>query len=169
MFLLSCENQKCEEYLEDIRVLKQAVADSSEYIELLRSPNVEVKEKLRLIDLALEGKVNEDVLSFLKLLCEKGRVELLSECIENYEKLYNQINSVIKANVISAVELTDDEKEKIIKGLERRTNKRVELVCGVDKSILGGIIINMEDAIIDGSLRRRIQEVKEVISSEPKT
>ena len=169
LFTISCEEGCEEEYLRDVRLVGQLVAEDGEYMALLRSPNIPTEEKIRMLDLALGSRVKENVLSLLKLLCERNRIELLPLCIENYEKLYNQIKRVIVANVTSAVPLTCEEQAGIKSGLERKTGHRVELVCSVDESILGGVIIKTEDVILNGSLRRRIREVKEVISSEPKT
>ena len=167
LFLLSCEENKKEEYLRDLGIVKEALTE--EYIMLLRSPEISKEEKLGLIDAAFEGRVLEHIVSFLKLACENGRAELLPMCIENYEKLYNRVNKVIVARVTSAVELTEEEKAKIIAALEKKSGHRVELLCTVDQSVIGGVIISTEDVVIDGSLRRKIHDVKEVIKVEPKT
>ena len=78
------------------------------------------------------------------------------------------MNKVIKAEVTSAVALTEDEKARLIKSLEKKTGHRVELACRVDKDILGGIIVRTEDTVLDGSLKHKIRSVKDVIKSEPK-
>jgi F-type H+-transporting ATPase subunit delta len=65
--------------------------------------------------------------------------------------------------------LTSEEKERIVNALEKKTGHRVELLCTVDEKILGGIIINTEETVMDGSLRRKIHDVKEVIKVESKT
>lgn len=168
LFLISCEENAEEEYLNDIRLVGQVIDAEPEYIMLLRSPNLTLEEKLTSIDEAFGESVNENVLSFLKLLCENNRMENLGECIEAYEALYNQIKGVVIARVTSAVELTDLEKERLTAGLEKKLGRKVELACAVDPAILGGIIVETGDTVIDGSVKRKIQEVKEVINSEPK-
>lgn len=169
LFMISCEECAEEEYLNDIRLVGQTVALEPEFIMLLRSPNLSLEEKLSSIEAAFGGRVNENVNSFLKLLCQNNRIELLGECISAYEALYNQIKGVVVARVTSAVQLTESEKERLAKGLEKKLGRRVELSCHVDSQILGGIVVETEDAVIDGSVRRKIQEVKEVIEGEPKT
>lgn len=168
LFTLGLEEKKDKEQLDELLLIRQVIKDNEEYIQLLLSPNLPRDEKIGLIDSAFSCRVSDYVLSFLKLLCEKGRIELLEECIDNYEKLYNQINSVIKARVVSAVSLTDEEKNKIIEKLQQKTKHKVELMCTVDPSILGGIVIHTDDAVIDGSLRRKMHDVKEVINGESK-
>ena len=169
LFLLSCEEKSEEKYLFDLRLVKKMLDQSPEYLELLHSPSIAKEEKLNLIDAAFSGKINEHVVSFLKLLCDNNRIEYIYSCFENYEKLYNQVKRVIVANVTSAVKLTDGEKAKITEKLEKKFGCRVELLCETDEKILGGIIIKTDDTILDGSLKRKMRDVKEVISSESKT
>ena len=169
LFLLSCEENDAEGYLSDLMIIKEAIEENGEYISLLSSPNITKEEKLSLVDAAFGESVRGHVVSFLKLLCERGRAELLPECLENYEKLYNQVKRVIVAEVTSAVELTPDEREKLVRRLEKKTGHKVELVCHVDEGILGGIIVKTEDTVMDGSLKRKIRDVKDVIKVESKT
>ena len=169
LFLLSCEEKSEEKYLSDLRLVKKIFEKEPEYLELLHSPSIGKEEKLNLIESAFGGSVNEHVVSFLKLLCENNRIEQLFPCFEVYEKLYNQVKRVIVATVTSAIELTEDEKSRIKSRLEKKLGHGVELICKVNEKILGGIIIETDDTVIDGSLKRKMRDVKEVISDESKT
>ena len=169
LFLLSCEEKSEEKYLFDLRIVKGIFEDEPDYTELLHSPAISKEEKLQLIENAFSGKINEHIVSFLKLMCENNRIEHLYSCFEVYEKLYNEVKRVIVANVTSAVELNEDEKARIKARLEKKLGYKVELVCEIDEKILGGIIIKTEDTIMDGSLKRKMRDVKEVISDESKT
>ncbi len=169
LFLLSCEEKSEEKYLSDLRIVKEILDSEPDYIELLHSPAISKDEKLALIENAFAGRINDHVVSFLKLMCENNRIEEIYSCFDVYEKLYNDVKRVIVASVTSAVELNEDEKAKIIANLEKKFGYKVELICHVDESIIGGIIIKTEDTIIDGSLKRKMRDVKEVISDESKT
>ena len=169
LFLLSCEEKNEDRYLFDLRLVKDILDSEPEYVELLHSPSIPREEKLTIIETAFGGKINEHIVSFLKLLCENNRIEYIYACFEDYEKLYNQVKRVIVANVTSAVALTEEEKARIIEKLEKKFGYRVELVCQIDEKILGGIIIKTDDTIMDGSLKRKMRDVKEVITSESKT
>ena len=169
LFLLSCEEKSEEKYLFDLRSVKDVLDSEPEYIELLHSPSIPKDEKIQLIENAFSGKINEHIVSFLKLMCENNRIEYLYSCFDVYEKLYNEVKRVIVANVTSAVELNEEEKARIIEKLQKKFGYKVELVCQVDEKIIGGIIIKTEDTIIDGSLKRKMRDVKEVISDESKT
>ena len=169
LFLLSCEEKSEEKYLNDLKMVKAIFNSEPDYIELLHSPAISKDEKLALIENAFAGRINDHVVSFLKIMCENNRIEEIYSCFDVYEKLYNDVKRVIVASVTSAVELNESEKAKIIANLEKKFGYKVELICHVDESIIGGIIIKTEDTIIDGSLKRKMRDVKEVISDESKT
>ena len=168
LFLLATEAGQAEEYLSDVRIVKDVLDGDGELLLLLRSPNLTREEKDGVIDAVFGGVLREHTVSFLKLLTEKGRAELIPSCLNDFEHLYNEVHKVIKAEVTSAVPLTEDEKNRLINSLERKTGHRVELVCLVDKEILGGIIVRTEDSVLDGSLKHKIRKVKDVIKSESK-
>lgn len=169
LFMLACEEHFEEKCREDLQIIKEIIESESEYISYLASPSITKEEKLSAIKASFGERVHMHVESFLMLLCEKNRIELLSDCINEFEKLYNALRKVSIAQVISAIPLTETEKQKISSQLEKRLGHKIELNCAVDESIMGGIIIKTEDSIIDGSLKHKIQEVKEVICGESKT
>ena len=163
MITLGAEEGKNEAFLNDLRMIKALMENEPELIELLRSPGISKEEKLSVIDAVFLGQTQEHTVSLLKLMCENNRIELLPLTIENYEKLYNEINKVCVARVTSAKELTEDEKSRLIKALEKKMGCGIELECKIDESIIGGLIVETDDAVIDGSVKRKIRDVKEVI------
>ena len=169
LFTLAMEESAAEEYLADVRIVRDIFEGERELLDLLRSPNLTREEKESVIDSVFGGALKEHTVSLLKLLSERGRAELIPLCLNDFERLYNEVNKVVLAEVTSAVELTDEEKARLKGSLEKKTGHRVELVCRVDKDILGGIIVRTDDLVLDGSLKHEIRRVKDVIKSEPKT
>ena len=100
----------------------------------------------------------------MKLLCEKGRIRSLAGCTEEYKKLLDIQNSISTAYVKSAVELTEEEKEKLKDKLEVQSGHAVILECSVDESLMGGLVVEIDGKVIDASLKSRLYEVKDVIS-----
>jgi len=165
LFTLACEENSSEKYLEELKLIADVFKEEPEYVTLLSSPNVSKEEKLSSIDSTFSPFVSEYTLSFLKLLCEKGHITRFDVCLEDYEKLYNMKCKTRIARVISSVPLTDEEGAKIKASLERKWGVCVNLICETDESILGGIIIKTEDTVIDGSLKTKLRDVKDVIKA----
>ena len=132
-------------------------------MDLLASPAIPTGERIECIGKAFEGFVPEHVLNFVQLLCENGKITMFDECVKEYKKLLDVANKVTKARVVSFVELTDSEKNRLTEKLEKISGNRVQAEYFTDPSVLGGIIIEMDGKIIDGSLAHRLQKVKDVM------
>lgn len=165
LFTLACEENSAEKYYEELKLVREIFRKEPEYLTLLSSPNISKEEKLLALDGAFSEALSEYTLSFLKLLCERGHILKFDVCLSDYEKLYNLKCRTRVARVISSLELTAEEKKKITDALEKKWGVCVNLVCEVDESILGGIIIETEDTVIDGSLKTKLRDVKDVIKA----
>ena len=165
LFMLACEVNEKNGYGEELESVKDTFAEFPEYTELLSSPSIPLGERLELIDRTFSGAVKEHVLSYLKLLCEKGRIQYFSETVEQYKALLDASERVLSVKITSAVELTEDEKSKLIRKLETVYGGSVAGEYFVDTAIIGGIVVEVDGNIMDGSLRTRLQDVKEVMNS----
>lgn len=163
LFELARESRREEEYGSALALVRDAISADSEYMDLLSNPSIPAEERRNLLAMAFASRVPEHVLSFTQLLCERGRIREFSRCVKEYDDLYKALESVSNARVISAVPLTDDEKAALTAQLEKKSGRMVVAQYETDESIIGGVIIYMDDNVIDGSLRRRLKEVKEVI------
>ena len=103
-------------------------------------------------------------MSFLQLLCEHQKAESFTECLAEYERLREWASGSVEAIVRTAVELSEDQKQGLIKSIERRTGKSVTIKTVIDKSLLGGIAVEIDGEILDGSVKNNLKRVREVIS-----
>lgn len=164
LFMLSLEENNMEEYLEDLKVVEDAIGDNPGFLDLLSSPSVYMSERLGIIDKVFMGNVSQYVLSFVKLLCEKKHISDIMECIKEFRALYDEFNKITFVKVTSAVELSQDEKDRLVEKLKSTSDKSINAQFVVDESILGGIIIETEGKILDGSLKHKLKDVKEGLS-----
>ena len=164
LFMLAKEMKAESKYAIDLECVMEVFSQSPEYTDFLASPSIPMNERLSALSEAFSEAIDENVLSFLKLLCERGRIRSLAGCVEEYKKLLDVENCISTAHITSAVELTEEEKEKLKDKLEIKCGHSVILECTVDQSLMGGLIIEVDGNIIDGSLKTRLHEVKDVIS-----
>lgn len=163
LFALACEEGKEKEILSALEAVSASLKDCPDYLEFLASPGIPLSERLGSAEVAFAGTPGY-VSSFLCLLCEKGRIRSFPECVEEYRRLYNVRKSVTEATIISAVPLSEKELSSLTKKLEKISGNTVIPRCSVDPSILGGVIVEMNGTVTDGSLRHRLREVKEVMN-----
>ena len=162
LFALAAEIDQTKEYLEALESVGEALADNPEYVELLACPAIPRDERDGLLAQSF-GHLPEQVLAFIQLLGAHGRVRSLQDCIEEYRLLYQTAVAMSTAEVTSAVPLTEDEKQKLSAALSARFGRAVTLVCTVDESLLGGMVVRVDGKVLDGSLRSRLHAVKEVM------
>lgn len=164
LFSLAKEDGKQNEYAVSLECVMEILSDNPEYIDFLSSPGIALDERLDAIEKAFENSIEQNVVSFVKILCEKGRIRAIKSCIEEYKKLLNAEKSISTAIVTSAIELTEEEKQKLAGKLEVKSGHSVILDCRVDKSLIGGLVIELDGKTIDASVKGRLHEVKDVIS-----
>lgn len=168
LFALACETGEQEDVMQALTTVMQTMDEQGELMELLSSPAIPLTERLAAIERCY-GALPETVVSFLQLLCEKGRYRRLGACVEEYQRLLDVSRAVKTARVTSAVPLCESEVAALTERLSRVSGCTVQLCCAVDPSLIGGLVVEMDGCVMDGSLRHRSQEIKEVIASERKT
>lgn len=165
LFTLATEENSVEEYLQSLRTLKQLFEDNLDYIEFLNSPAIPLSERLQSVDEAFEGRMPEYIVSFLKVLCENGKVRTVLSCIDEFSKLAMAFSNRIFANVYSAVALSNEQKNGICKKLEKLTNKSIDPIYIIDESLIGGVKIEVDGKTYDGSIKHRLGRFKDVMNS----
>lgn len=163
MFSLCAESGESEKYLEALIEVRALLRENPEYTEFLASPAIPIAERCQAIDEAF-GKYPEYVASFLKILCENSHVKGTAACIDEFERLVNSARNRAEAKVYSALELKVEQKQRLESKLASVTGKEIDAVYIVDKSLIGGIRVELEGVTYDGSVKHRLDEVKEVIT-----
>ena len=163
LFALAAEMKQEKAYLEALRVVGDAIAAEPDYVDLLAAPAVPAGERAALLEQAFGAAVPEQVLSFVQLLCTHRQIRHLPDCIDEYHRLYQAAVAMSTAYVTSAVALTDEQKAHLAEKLSAKFGRTIDPICTVDKHLLGGITVRIDGVVLDGSLRRRLQAVKDVI------
>ncbi len=164
LFELACEVDKKREYSDALELVSNAFCENEDFFRFLTSPNIPTAERIAALEAAFGEYLPKDVLSFLELMCEKGRLQVFFEAKTAYSELFAEAEKIMKVKVRSAVELSEDQKKRLSEKLEKREKATVNIEYVVEESLLGGVVIEMDDKVIDGSLQNRLQQVKEVIS-----
>ena len=165
LFSLAAEEQAAEKYLECLQSIKQLAQENPDYIEFLNSPAIPLSERLSAVDEAFEGNMPEYVVSFIKLLCESGKIRTIYGCIDEFAKLVMAFSGRTFANIYSAVALNDEQKSAMIRKLESITGKIVDPIYIIDESLIGGVKVEVDGKTFDGSIKHRLGEIKDVMNS----
>lgn len=164
LFALACEENAKHEYASALDLITGIFSEQPDYKVFLASPSIPLSERLEAIETAFATLVPEHLISYLQLLCEKGRINCFLESAEQYHALLDASEHIASVKVTSAIELTDAEKQKLSEKLETVYKSRVDVEYFIDANLLGGLIVEVDGKILDGSLRQRLREVKEVMN-----
>ena len=164
LFLLTEEEGTTEAVRADAEIMSSAIRENPDYLKLLDTPAIPLEEKLGLIDKAF-STLNTSLLNLCKLLCEKRCASLTERVADEYFALYDRSRGIERVEAVTAVALTEAQLSALSARLEKKTGKTVIITNTVDKSILGGIIVETGDSVLDGSLTRKLRDVKEVIKA----
>ena len=160
LFMLGEEKGLTKKYARDLETVKNLTEENPEYLSLLHSPALSIPERLDLVEKAFGSLESEHILSFLKLLCEKGHILKLPACIADFFELMKEAENALAVTVFFAEELLPEQKDRLFEKLTKKTGKKLEIRYVKDPSLIGGIRIQMEDKILDGSLSGRLNSIK---------
>ena len=163
LFALAVETNNTEQFKSALDTVSGIFKNDPEYVEFLACYGIPVSERVAALEQALGDCIPEYVLSFLQILCEHGAIKDYDECVNMYALLYAEHKRQTTAVVTSATPLDENQKSSLVKKLEKMSGRSVTLDCKIDKSVLGGLVIELDGKIIDGSLKHKLQKVKEVI------
>ena len=149
---------------DQLAVLQQAFRQEPDFIRLLSSPNLTKMERCQILDDSFRGKVHSYLLNFLKILTEKGYMRYFSDCCDAYTEHYDQDNGILRVDAVSAVELTDAQKEKLMQKLSRITGKEIALRNRIDPAVLGGIRLDYDGQRLDDTVSHRLDAIRNVLN-----
>jgi F-type H+-transporting ATPase subunit delta len=133
----------------------------------LEAPQVLVEQKLAVLEAGFRSHVHGLVVEFLKLLLRKKRLFHLRDIVEQFERLVEDHQGIVRARVTTAVPLEDAETKALVRSLEASLAKKVNAVTLVDPSILGGMVVKVGDRIADRSVARMLEIMREQLLAAP--
>ena len=154
IFQIAQAKNNLDEWKRELRNLAD-IAGNREVMDLIDHPKVPFNLKIDLIKQRLDTS-NPLVLNMASLLVLKGKLKNADQIYDEYESLLDDQQGVKHAVVTTAVAVDDAEKQKIAGQLEKITGKKVTVKLQVNPNILGGMVARIEDTLIDGSVRNRL-------------
>ena len=137
-----------------------------EILEFWRNPGISIARKTTAVnELAERLETSRKLTSFLKVLAAKNRIKLLRQIYHEFSILARRELGEITVAVESPFELTEEEKNDLSSILKRKLGKQIILEIKINENLLAGTRITVGDRIIDGSLRMRLEKLKNAISS----
>jgi F-type H+-transporting ATPase subunit delta len=140
--------------LESNHELKQALSDAK----------VSAADRVRILEELLSGKVSAHTLGLVTFVVAQDRARQLPQILEELSRIAADARQSVLAEVRSAVPLEDKQQTDLAAALSKATGKKVSLKVLVDPSVLGGVYAKVGDTVIDGTIKRRLEQLKEQVN-----
>ena len=163
LFDVAKQGGKLDAIREELGQFADAVEADRELQVFFFSPYFSSAEKIEGAQRAISG-ADPEFVNFLELLIEKGRTNEVFRVRRQFEQLWKHENRRIDVTVTSAVELDPAAVTKIGKEIERQTGRKVELASEVDEGILGGIVLQVGNMVLDASIRNRLEKLRKSVA-----
>ncbi|MCX7621691.1 MAG: ATP synthase F1 subunit delta [Acidimicrobiales bacterium] len=139
----------------------RALEGHDELRQVLSDPHIPAERRQQIVQDLLEGKASDTTLGIVAMLVATGRIKELPTIVDRLlEFTATRTNKAI-AEVRSAVELDETQRARLAEALKAKLGHEVDLVVIVDPTVLGGIVTQVGDTVIDGSVRHRLAQLKE--------
>ena len=165
LYELAVQADVTQETSEGVETVVSALMQMPEYRALLASPAISKEERLNALDTAFRGKIPDILLAILRMMVSRGHVSALSGMARDYEELARGYRGESMAVVTSAVPLKEAETVVLREKLEKKLARKITLQCQVNPDLIGGIRVEVDGRVIDGSIRNKLDEIKEVMNS----
>jgi F-type H+-transporting ATPase subunit delta len=162
---LAQDQGKLEMVHEDMVLVRKTVDENRELALLLDSPIIKSDKKQIILGKIFAGKIGEISQKFIDILVKKNREHLIDDVAEEVEQQYLLIKGVVQAKVLTAVPLTDDERNEVLRVVRELDGREdVKLTELIDESVIGGLIITVGDKQLDYSVSGRLEKYRQQFS-----
>jgi len=145
---------------EELFRFSQTLQGSDELRDTLTDPGIPASRRQQIVEDLLGGRASPTTTALVSMVVGTGRARDLPAIIRRLVEMSAAEANKEVAEVRSAVELTSDQRDRLAKALGEATGKQVEVKVVVDPSVLGGIVAKVGDTVIDGSVRTRLDQLK---------
>jgi F-type H+-transporting ATPase subunit delta len=152
VFAMARDAQRLPQWSQGLAVAAAVSADAR-VRPLFGNPHVTPAQLVELISSVGGEQFDADARRFLAVLADNGRLGLLPEIAQLFEKMRAEHERVLDITLTSAVELSSEQRERFAAALRKRFARDVRLHTEVDTSLLGGAVLRADDLMIDGSVQ----------------
>lgn len=157
------EQKSVEEMLEDLKALKQVYEENPGLGFALAGRSISRTEKLKILD-TLKSQFGSLMQDFLGLVFDNNRMDCVIDIADAFIEKYDEVNGIVEATVTTAIDLDQAQAENLKSVIKKRFSvNEVNLTKIVDSNIIGGVIIRVGDQVVDGSVVKKFNDIKNML------
>jgi F-type H+-transporting ATPase subunit delta len=161
LFIATEKRGETARALEDVKGMGTVLAAGSPVRSMLLSPGLTLAHKREGLAKALKGRVLPIVIVFVDLLVRKRRLAEFTGVVYEFEALVEKQQGIQRAELVSAVGVTDAETQRLHAALEKYTRKKIVLTSSIETDLIGGALVRIGDRMIDRTVRTLLARIGE--------
>ncbi len=162
LLLIGKEDGQAETYREELDGVVRLIAEEKALNQALTNPLYAAAGRRKVLVAVIEKLgLSKVMTAFLILLFDKGRIGFISNINDFYQKMVDELKGIARASLVSATELSSETIEKIRTSLSKKTGKEIILEVEQDPSLIGGIVTQIGDLVLDGSIKTQLLNMRE--------
>ncbi len=167
--LLELAGAKAPEIGQELGDLRQIVEDNPTFTAFLSDPGISEADRAAVLERVLKGNVSSLMWNFLGVVNQNGRLGKLSEIAGAYDEMLDEMLGKVEVDLTVAKPLSQEQLATAQQKISAALGKEAVLHSYVDDSIIGGIIVRVQDKLLDASVRYQLQAMKEqLLAKMPK-
>ncbi len=159
VFAIALEQGEPGRWLDDLALLSDAMAND-DFANFLDAPQPTLSQKINLIEETLGDSVSRLALNLVSLLASRNSARLARSITESYQEMLDEYNGIERAEIVSAITLSDEQQQRIETMLKDIVGKEITATSRVEPHILSGFVARVGDKVIDGSTRTRLDDLR---------
>jgi len=163
LFDVARDKGKLDEIHEQLGQVAEAIADNRDLQVFLFSPYFSSSEKREGISRVVSG-ADPELVNFLELLAEKHRMPAIFRIRRRFDEMWAKEERRLEVKLTSAVDLPPDLVEEVGKQIEKQTGQTIELETDVDETVLGGIVLQVGNMVLDASVRNKLERLRKEVA-----
>lgn len=165
LFEVGLELDKVEDFFKELNIIKGVFEMEDRLFQILTHPRITKSDKKSLIKDVFKDNISKEISNFLYIIIDKRRERNILEIVNRYKEIYNDHKNITNVIATTAIPMDEESKQNLKNKLEEKLNKKVEISNTVDPSIIGGVLLQMDDKIIDSTLTSQLKNMEKLVTN----
>lgn len=159
LFEMAKETNCVQKANEDLVFVVETITTNDELKKFIYSPLIKKEDKKDVLERLFSMHIDKVCLDFLKMLADSSRIDVIEEILNQFTKVFDEENNIVKPIITSAIELNEEQKQNIVSKLQNKLSKNIQPEYVINPNIIGGLVIDIDDRTMDFSLKSKFDNM----------
>ena len=160
LFAVATEENRMDEFFEAAKAVAEILRTNEDFGKLMNHPKIMKEDKVAIVEETFGTQIPKEMVGLMTVMITKGRASEMLSVMDYFVDLVKEEKKIGKADVTTAVVLSEDQKEKVEKRLLETTKyETFEMNYKVDETLIGGMVIRIGDRVVDSSIKTKLYDL----------